>query len=398
VKSTNGGEAWFELSTGTNMDAIRDAFFLNETTGWLLENGDRILFTSNGGETWSGIDTTSFFSDAMVFTDPLNGWVSGWNQIARTSDGGFSWSVQFFDPGHTLFLRDIFFSDAGHGWAAGRDTVVRTIDGGINWIKQPVGDMSPFALFFIDQQTGWMVGEAGKIMKSTDGGVTWTLKPSGTGAELHCVTFTDPNNGWAAGYRTSAGFYSVVLRTTDGGETWDYQELPGGQWLYSISFPDSLNGWISGSYGHIFHTSDGGTTWNQQDNLTGSYLYNISFVNANTGWATGSYGTVLKTTNGGIVGIKPQEVPSTKGSLLIYPNPVCSEGVIRYTLLTSSAVKLALYNSTGQQVRAVVITRQPAGPHTLQLDVSDLPAGIYYFRLQHEEGFETGKVMVVNCP
>ncbi|MEI7726670.1 MAG: YCF48-related protein [Bacteroidota bacterium] len=394
VKSTDAGVTWFELSSGTNTGQFRDACFVDEHTGWLLENGNIILFTSDGGDTWSGIDTTNVFSDAFVFTDPLHGWASGINQIENTADGGHTWNLQFLDPGHSLFLRDICFTDISHGWAAGTDTVLRTINGGASWEKVPMGPVTPYALFFIDQNTGWIVGEAGKIMKSTDGGVTWAIKPGGTTAELHDVTFSDPHHGWAVGHVWTGGYTSVVLRTSDGGESWEYQELPGGQWLYSVTFPDSLNGWISGSYGHIFHTQNGGITWEQQANLTSNYLFTIDFVNANTGWATGSYGTILKTNNGGIVGMKPVEIPASHGMLSAYPNPVSTTGIISYQLEKPAMVNLTLFNAMGRPVKTLVNSRQSKGTFTLKMDFSTLPAGFYFYRVQLGQYSEIKKISV----
>ncbi len=394
VKSDDGGVNWYDLSSGTNKPEIRDSFFADAQSGWLLENGNRILFTGDGGETWEGIDTTAFFSDRIVFTDLLNGWSAGFGQIAHTADGGHSWTVQFLDPGHTLFLRDLAFTDPLHGWAVGTDTILRTTNGGITWDKLHVGPISPYAIFFADQNTGWIVGDAGKIMKTTDGGVTWTPKSSGTNAELHDVTFTGLNHGWAVGHRWTSGYTSVVLHTTNGGESWNSAELPGGQWLYSVTFPDSLNGWICGSYGTIFHTQDGGINWDRQANLTDNYLYTICFTDKNTGWATGGYGTILKTTTGGIVGLRPHDITSTKEMLSVSPNPASSIARISYRVEKTSEVHLTLYDVSGFRIRDLVNAVQRKGSYTIAVDFSSLPRGLYFCRFTSNGYSEIKKIVV----
>lgn len=67
-------------------------------------------------------------------------------------------------------------------------------------------------VFFIDENTGWIVGSVGnKIMKTTDGGTTWTEQYQSGG---NAVQFIDANKGWVA---VGDG---TILRTTDGGTTW----------------------------------------------------------------------------------------------------------------------------------------------------------------------------------
>ena len=54
-------------------------------------------------------------------------------------------------------------------------------------------------VYFIDESTGWAVGENGTIVKTTDGGTNWTIQTSGTTYILMGVSFTDANTGTAVG-------------------------------------------------------------------------------------------------------------------------------------------------------------------------------------------------------
>jgi photosystem II stability/assembly factor-like uncharacterized protein len=67
---------------------------------------------------------------------------------------------------------------------------------------------------FIDQNTGWTIGGAGTILKTTNGGIDWTFQASGTKNYLRGVFFTDANNG------TVVGSYGIILRTTNSGADW----------------------------------------------------------------------------------------------------------------------------------------------------------------------------------
>src|SRR6266516_1220259 len=66
----------------------------------------------------------------------------------------------------------------------------------------------------LDSGTGFVVGDAGAILKTTDAGATWSPLASGTTNILYGVYFLDANQGVAVGDQ------GLILRTTDGGSMW----------------------------------------------------------------------------------------------------------------------------------------------------------------------------------
>ena len=79
-------------------------------------------------------------------------------------------------------------------------TILKTTNGGTNWISQTSGTtIDLFSVNFLDQNTGWAVGEIGTILKTTNGGTNWTSQTSGTTNHLFSVNFVDQNTGWAVG-------------------------------------------------------------------------------------------------------------------------------------------------------------------------------------------------------
>ena len=70
-----------------------------------------------------------------------------------------------------------------------------------------------------------------------------------------------------------------------------------------------------------------------------------------------------------------------------YPNPFNPETIIQYTLTEASAVRLVIYNLTGQQVRELVNTSQGAGLYAVRWDGNDaagqqVTSGLYLYRLE----------------
>jgi ribosomal protein S8E len=77
----------------------------------------------------------------------------------------------------------------------------------------------------------------------------------------------------------------------------------------------------------------------------------------------------------------------------IYPNPSHSILTVEYVLLKSTYVSIDLYDLTGRLVRNYQDGIKPAGPHTNQLDVSDL-AGFYVAKVRKDSKVENQKVVI----
>jgi hypothetical protein len=76
-----------------------------------------------------------------------------------------------------------------------------------------------------------------------------------------------------------------------------------------------------------------------------------------------------------------------ESKLLVYPNPASNQITIE-TSRTSTGSYLAILNIEGQQL----ITRQITEPKT-QLDISNLPSGVYFVRLTNDKSVVTGKLI-----
>jgi hypothetical protein len=64
-----------------------------------------------------------------------------------------------------------------------------------------------------------------------------------------------------------------------------------------------------------------------------------------------------------------------------FPNPANPVTVLRYDIPDQAGVTLTLYNLLGQQVRELVKSEQPAGRYEVEVDMSNLPSGVYIYRL-----------------
>src|SRR5215475_7753363 len=108
--------------------------------------------------------------------------------------------------------------------------------------------------YLLDSGVGFVVGDAGTILKTTDAGITWSPLTSGTTNALYDVYFFDATQGVAVGEQ------GLILRTTDGGAGWQGVTSGVEDALRSVSF-SGVNGIIGGDSQTILYSTDAGASW-----------------------------------------------------------------------------------------------------------------------------------------
>src|SRR4030095_15317126 len=86
----------------------------------------------------------------------------------------------------------------------------------------------------------------------------WFAQNSGTNQNLYDIEFINDKTGWAVG---DAG---VVIKTTNGGNNWLNVPNPSGNYgglLWSVCPVDSEVVYVVAGYDFIMKTTNGGTNW-----------------------------------------------------------------------------------------------------------------------------------------
>jgi len=78
-----------------------------------------------------------------------------------------------------------------------------------------------------------------------------------------------------------------------------------------------------------------------------------------------------------------------------FPNPFNSTSVIRYSIPKSSQVKLKIFNVLGQEVETLVNEEKSAGTYEVNWNATNLPSGVYFYRLQSGSFDETKKMILL---
>jgi len=78
-----------------------------------------------------------------------------------------------------------------------------------------------------------------------------------------------------------------------------------------------------------------------------------------------------------------------------YPNPFNPTTVIRYQLSASGLVSLKVFDVLGKEVATLINDVKPAGSYEVQFDASNLPSGIYFYKLSAGTFTETKKMVLI---
>ncbi len=149
-------------------------------------------------------------------------------------------------------------------------------------------------VYFVNKDTGWVVGDLGALIKTTDGGESWTISETNTTTPLLKVR---SYNGQVV---ITSGYDGLILRSTDGGESFSEMAsgLGAGYDLWGLELVNDTLGWACGATG-LIKTTDAGESWQivNTPGFTGN-LWWIDFMNKDYGFIAAD-GNVLRTIDGG---------------------------------------------------------------------------------------------------
>jgi hypothetical protein len=78
-----------------------------------------------------------------------------------------------------------------------------------------------------------------------------------------------------------------------------------------------------------------------------------------------------------------------------YPNPFNPTTMISYQLPVIGPVQLTVHDILGREIATLVNRQMPAGEHQVSWDASDMPSGIYYYKIQAGEYTKVRKMILM---
>ncbi|MBN8570307.1 MAG: T9SS type A sorting domain-containing protein [Ignavibacteria bacterium] len=222
-RTTNSGINWIQFNSTKKFNGVK---FLNQNS--LLAVGDSgfVGKSTDFGNTWNIIQSPTNVTLGKVFaTDSSHCFATGYEGVfLRSSDGGLNWEL--LSIGTNAYFNCIYFVNNNTGFVTSSPavTIKKTTNAGISWTTLNLGiflyDLT--SVFFPSQNTGYATGyySIGKgyqevILKSTNVGTNWiNVATTNTHSQPLTSYFLANDTGWIAG---SGG---LILKTTNGGLTY----------------------------------------------------------------------------------------------------------------------------------------------------------------------------------
>ena len=211
--NTEDGSIYISITGGaypepqkSTMYPMNTIFSLDTDYVWSGGDNGQLLFTHDGGINWKESETDlelSIFDTHFINKDI--GYVSG-NQgsIFKSFDGGLTWEIDYKHS--EVDILAMHFIDTLTGWACGsRNTILLFKNDGLTagWTAQTILIEQPGItwrdIFFIDDQTGWIVGNGGAVYRSEDGGESWIKESTGLFENLNAIHMINNQKGWIVG-------------------------------------------------------------------------------------------------------------------------------------------------------------------------------------------------------
>ncbi len=309
-ESTNGGQTFQAVPInpsdsvcGSDLAAIS---FQSATTGYVELQSGQILYTTNGGasvQAKTNVPMIGGQATGLAFISPTTGLATtSSGTIERTTDGGNSWTQ--VSTGFST-LRAITFVNAQTAFAVGDNTLLQSSDGGTTWTKQPLSVTGGgfFALTGIScgspTQCLITISNSNQLILTNDGGQTGTLvTPSNQ--PLSAVAFTTGTGVVGVG---AAG--TIVLSANGGAQFPTLVSSGPGVPSSSNTERPLLDGGAAGSAyllgtgGQIDATTNGGSNWTLLQTPSNDAVTAGAFPTASVGYAITADDVLRKTTDGG---------------------------------------------------------------------------------------------------
>jgi photosystem II stability/assembly factor-like uncharacterized protein len=273
-RTTDGGTSWTDIYC-VYTDTLRAVWFTSSNTGFACGAKGRIIKTIDGGQMWDTVYSgTSNLLRSVNFPTPEIGYICGGNgTILKTADGGFTWTQQVCPTTQDLINIRFLNSDTGYCCSSLATflsgMVLRTYDGGANWNIVYTDAQGLLGIAIADANKIISGGGSQVIVRTTDGGQTWANTYTGnSGTNMRGSWFINPDTGWVVGDLGS------LFETNNGGASWTPIALLS-QALLGIHFPVSDTGYAVGNGVIIKYTAP--CTLPAPDSITASSAVACSF-------------------------------------------------------------------------------------------------------------------------
>jgi photosystem II stability/assembly factor-like uncharacterized protein len=416
--------SWSEQNSGVTAE-LTSVWCVDASNVWVCGYSGTVLKSANGGTNWTnltgnGIPTTVSLINICGFPyDNTNALTAGYfgsdTWVWKTTNGGTNWTQVFSQTGG--FINAVWMTSATNGFmtgnpVGGRWSLWKTTNGGTNW------DSTGLYLAQVGTETGynnsmiykppyiWFGTNNSKIYYSSNNGTNWITQVTTDEVNSNAIWF---HSIAQSGVGLFGG--TNLYQTTNNGINWiALTSLGSGNFGGITSTPlltvvDNLvqPAWYVRSTNLIYYSANFGANWgiDYTNPTTTSYYRHISMAYPGRGiWAVGTLGKITYHT--ALVDIENigLETPGNYSLYQNYPNPFNPATKIRFDIKKEyrsqeSEVKLSIYDILGRKIEDLVNEKLQPGTYEVTFDGSNLPSGIYFYRMQSGDYISTMKMLLI---
>lgn len=366
-KSTNGGNSWFIIYSGSKY--LRSVKFVDESLGFAGTLDSSFIMTTNGGSSWSDISRT---------ISPRTPGVCG----LSVPDDSTIYGVGIFNQ-PAFFVKSL---DRGQSW---------------NSVDMSSQVSALVDVNFISRDTGWVCGRAnpqtdgGEILYTTDGGLNWVsvYKTQRNLDYVWKIQSPDGQNYFASVSSTPSANGTYFLKSSDRGLTWT-EGLVDSTFtdIQMIGFIDSLHGFTGGAT-DIFETFDGGASWVNANNTVPAGAYYNRFVKVNDSVSFISGSRIYKyLDSSNVTGITDFVPKSEIHELNVFPNPT-SDLKFKVSIGNKTHAVIQLINLSGELIEEFYDGVLQVGTHSFN-SKKNLSNQMVFVIMRTNEGLQYKKVVL----
>ena len=342
--------------------------------------------------------------------------------IQRSQDHGSNWhDISPNNAGNTAFISPFMVAPLNQAIIYGAGTkVVKSSNGGTSWVSTNGGlpltsnRAISMAISFQDEDVVYVgfAPENGtvQIFRTRDGGMSWSDIASGLPNRYPMDIAVDPQNDSTLFVVLSGFGTSHLLKTTNDGIFWEdlgagLPDVPTS--AVAIDPADSKIIYVGNDLG-VYVTTDGGTSWNlfASGLPQGVIVMDLSIIPSIRKIRAATHGNgVYEADMVNSTSVEGNQ-DALKHFVLYqnYPNPFYkgaggnSTTTIKYSILGTENIKLVqlkIYDAIGREISTLVNKRQTPGNYSVKFNVSNLPSGVYFYRLKVGDYVATKKMNLI---
>jgi len=348
-------------------------------------------------------------NDQICYTEYTYG------DINRSTNRGISWSY-ISPPGagnddNYCFVTPFICCPSNPNILyAGGVSIYKSINGGLDW-QGPygttvIGGTKILSMYSsaTSVDTVYCGAVNGRIFRSVNAGLNWSnVTDSSITPNRYATDITVNPNKSNDIIVTFGGFGTGhVFRSTNAGNNWQNisGNLPDVPHHCVVMDPVYNQNIYVGSDLGVYVTTNSGANWHEyRTGMPYALAFDVTVVYPNRKLRVATYGNGIyeRKLLENPVSVNPVSNENVKGFSLSqnYPNPFNPSTHLEFGISDMGFVSLKVYDLLGKEVKTLVNEVKPVGIYSIEFDGSDLPSGIYYYKIETGNFTQVRKMILV---